>query len=207
MAPTPDNIPAGIELPSGLTASVPWFSRADASTTLTLIVPSNYEARMAEGLGQSEVLGIQRILTLARRGVRFSVKWDKDFAKRVAAGASIFPLLAVLLLMRNSSHELPIQNGKRQEFPVDRIRRAILAHRLSRDFFSDSETILCADGVGGALPEDLYDVATLRLHSREDFETLVVDALLAQVGASTRSSAIYSRASALGVVLAELFEN
>jgi len=110
-------------------------------------------------------------------------------------------------LMRNSSHVVALADGSRRDLPVERIRRGILSHRLSRDFFSDSDTIICADGAGGSLPADLYDTATLKLQGREDFETLVVDALLAQAGASSRSAAIYSRASALGVVLAELFEN
>jgi len=119
----------------------------------------------------------------------------------------MFPLLAVLLLMRNSAHKVIAENGESADLPLERIRRAILSHRLARDFFADSDTIICADSAGEPLPEDLYDPATLRLHAREDFETLVVDALLAQVGDSSRRSEIYSRASTLGVVLAELFEN
>lgn len=207
MASALEPIPDRIELPTGLMAGASWISQTSAGTTLNLIVPADYEARIAGAVGQSEVLGIQRILTLARRGVRFLVAWEEGFAKRVTAGASIFPLLAVLLLMRNSSHKVVLGKGGSNELPLERIRRGILSHRLARDFFSDSDTVICADGAGGALPVDLYDTATLKLHGREDFETLVVDALLAQVGSSSRSAAIYSRANALGVVLAELFEN
>lgn len=207
MSAASKEIPDRIELPEGLMVRTPWLAHANATTTLNLVVPPDYEARMAGSLGQSEVLGIQRILTLARQGAHFSVTWDEAFSMRVTGSASIFPLLAVLLLIRRSSHQVLRANGTAEAFLIERIRKSILAHKLARDLFSDSETIICADSSGTALPSDLYDASTLRLRSREDFETLVVDALMAQVSEPSQSSAIYGRAGALGVVLAELFEN
>lgn len=66
---------------------------------------------------------------------------------------------------------------------------------------------MCADGAGETLPVDLYDLKTLKLHPREDFETLVVEALVAQLDDSVGRATIYKSASALGVIVAELFEN
>ena len=86
MAPASDSIPVSIHLPVDLMVSAPWISRVDAETTLKLIIPADYEFQMASAIGQSEVLGIQRILTLARKGARFEVVWDEGLAKRAATG-------------------------------------------------------------------------------------------------------------------------
>lgn len=202
-----DCIPATIQLPIDLMASVPWLHRVDGGVTLNLVVPSDYERQMKTAFGQSEVVGIQRLLTLARLGVKFCVNWGEGVANNVTSGASIFPMLAVLLLLRNASHIVFLANGKQKEMPLVRIRRTILKHRLALDLFSDTDILICDDGAGEALPADLYDLETLKLHPREDFETLVVEALTNQLGANSSGTDIYRSASALGRIVAELFEN
>ena len=174
---------------------------------MNLVVPADYEAHMQAAFGQSEVVGIQRLLTLARLGARFRVIWDEGVSRKATLGASIFPLLAVLLLLRNASHLVSLADGTQTDMPSERTRRAILRHRLARDLFADSDILVCADDAGEALPVDLYDLETLKLHQREDFETLVIEALAAQLGGSSSSSTIYRSASALGRIVAELFEN
>lgn len=202
-----DIIPASIQLPLGLMAEVPWLRLVSSETTLSLEVPTDYEAQMKAALGMSEVIGIQRLLTLARLGVKFRVTWDESVAKKVTSGASIYPLLAVLLLLRKASHFLIHLDGGQADIPLARIRKAILRHQFARDLFADSDIVVCVDDAGEPLPADLYDLETDKLHPREDFETLVVDALSAQLGDSSKSSAIYKSAKALGVIVAELFEN
>jgi hypothetical protein len=91
--------------------------------------------------------------------------------------------------------------------PLVQIRRAILRHRFARDLFADSDTVICADCSGELLPADLYELDTFKLRQREDFETLVVEALTAQLGANSGSAANYGNGSALGRIVAELFEN
>lgn len=207
MTAEPNLIPVSIELPVGLLTDMLWLRQVSASTTLHFVVPANYEAKMQEAFGQSEVVGIQRLLTLARLGAKFQIDWNEAVAKKAASSASIFPLLAVLLLLGNSSHWMVLGNGTKVAMPPEVVRRAILKHRLARDLFADSDIIVCGDDAAEALAPDLYNLQTLKLHPREDFETLVVDALIAQVGESSSSSEIYKSASALGVIVAELFEN
>ena len=207
MTSAPDRIPAGIQLPVDLMAAMPWFQLVDGKATLNLVVPADYEAQLQNAFGQSEVVGIQRLLTFARLGAKFCVTWDEGVARKVTSGASIFPLLAVLLMLKNASHVVKLANGGQTDIPLERIRPAVLRHQLARDLFSDSDILVCADDSGASLPSDLYDLDTLKLHQREDFETLVVDALTAQLGADSNKAAIYRNANSLGRIVAELFEN
>jgi len=181
--------------------------RADTGRPLRLFVPDDYEDLLAAAKGQSEVLGIQRLLTLARSGAALRVSWQPAIAKKAFASGSIYPLLAVLLLLQDAEHWLTQADGEESKLAVDSVRRTIAKHRLARDFFADSDIVVCADSLGEGLPSDLYDAASRRLRSREDFETLVVDALSAQRRGSIGSATSYSSVSALGVIVAELFEN
>jgi hypothetical protein len=202
-----------IELPIGLMAATTWMDTVLSSSILEFSVPASYET-LLEGAsggasGGAEVVAIQRLLTLARLGARFRVLWDSTVVKKVVAGPSIFPLLAILFLIPNSEHSATEVKDSDilSQISRDRVRRAILGHKLARDFFADSDILVCADGSGEPLPVDLYQPKTRRLITREDFETLVVDALAAQMGGGSNTAMIYSSASALGTIVAELFEN
>ena len=181
--------------------------QAESGKPLRLFVPDDYEDLLAAAKGQSEVLGIQRLLTLARSGAALRVSWQPAIAKKAFASGSIYPLLAVLLLIQDAEHWLVQADGQESKQAVDSVRRAIARHRLARDFFADSDIVVCADSLGEGVPADLYDAASRRLRSREDFETLVVDALAAQKHGSVGSATANSSVSALGVIVAELFEN
>jgi len=178
---------------------------ADGRVHLT--VPDDYEDRLASASGQSEVLGIQRLLTLARAGQELHVSWQPGIAKKVVASVAIFPTLAVLLLLQNAEHWEIQADGTQTKLPVDTARRAIARHRLARDLFADCEVVVCADGLGMSLPSDLYNATTRRLRSREDLETLVVEALSGQRLGSPSSNAPLEKVGALGLIVAELFEN
>lgn len=194
-------------LPIDLMSEVPGGLGAAAGQPMQLFVPDNYENLLSAAKGQSEVLGVQRLLTLARNGGALRVSWQPAIAKKAFASGSIYPLLAVLLLIQHAEHWLLQPDGSESKLAVDSVRRSIVRHRLARDFFADSDIVVCADSLGEGLPADLYDSASRRLRSREDFETLIVDALSAQRRGSIGSTASYSSVSALGVIVAELFEN
>eukprot|EP00456_Euglypha_rotunda_P016345 TRINITY_DN15397_c0_g1_i11.p1 TRINITY_DN15397_c0_g1~~TRINITY_DN15397_c0_g1_i11.p1 ORF type:complete len:392 (+),score=35.63 TRINITY_DN15397_c0_g1_i11:445-1620(+) len=197
----------GVLLPIDLMSEVALSAQTEPSSQTRLLVPDNYEDLLAAAKGQSEVLGIQRLLTLARSGASLRVSWQPSIAKKVFASGPIYPLLAVLLLIQGAEHWLVQQDGEESKLSADPVRRSIARYRLAKDFFADSEIIVCADNLGEGLPADLYETTSRKLRNREDFETLVVDALSAQRRGSIGSATSHSRVNALGVILAELFEN
>lgn len=202
--PSPTEIPATVILPLGLQASFDWMIDVQPGMVLDLKVPRDYE-ELTKAAAQPEVIAIQRLLSLARRGAQLRVQWDRAMVERILTSASIYPLLSALLSIDSAQHVFP------EERPIDpvtlrNIRKSILNHRFSRDLFSDSEMVICKDG-SETRPVDLYSPKTLQLRPREDFETLVVDALAAQSLSGTQALSLYKRASALGVIVAELFEN
>ena len=199
--------PVAARLPIDLMSEVALAPQSQSGVPTRLFVPDDYEDLLAGATGQSEVLGIQRLLTLARCGAPLRVSWQPSIAKRAFASGSIYPLLAVLLLIQGAEHWLVQEDGVESKLSVDSVRRSILRHRLTKDFFADSDIVVCADNLGEGLPADLYETTSPKLRSREDFETLVVDALSAQRRGSIGSATSYSSVSALGVIVAELFEN
>lgn len=203
----PSSLPLPARLPIDLMSEAAFGVRVESGVPFRLLVPDDYESLLAAAHGQSEVLGIQRLLTLARSGAPLRVNWQPGIAKKALASASIYPLLAVLLVIRGAEHWVVQADGQESKLAVDSVRRAILRYRLAKDLFADSEIVICADNLGEGLPADLYDTSLRRLRSREDFETLVVDVLSAQRRGSIGNSSSYSSVGALGVIVAELFEN
>jgi hypothetical protein len=153
------------------------------------------------------VVGVQRLVTLARRGARFNIEWEEKGWRAVKTSAAIFPLLAIVLLLNKGTHSIRRADGTNEALVVDEAVKGLLKYRLARDLFADSEMVVCADGLGTPLPWDFYQPANQRLRPRADFETLVVDAITAQVGEAASRDSIYRNAGALGVVVAELVEN
>lgn len=174
---------------------------------VTLEVPEDYEQALETPGLPGEVFAIQRVLTLARSGPPLRIVWTAKMAKKVQGSASIFPLLAVLLILQNTSHELQGASKSDTDAFVVTARRGITQYRLMSDLFSSSQVLLCADSRGQGRPADLYENATGQLRRREDFETLVIDVLSRQLDTSVRQTNAFRNAAALGVIVAELFEN
>lgn len=170
-------------------------------------VPNNYEALLAAEPFQSEVLAIQRLLTLPRLSTGLKVIWGDGIAKRVVASPAIYPMLAVLLLIHNAQHEVVDMHG--QQFPLDasKVRNSLAKYQLKADLFADTQILACADSRGYGRPPDLYDPKTGKLRSRDDFETMVVDILARQIANDVERANSFSFSMALGVIVAELFEN
>jgi hypothetical protein len=204
--PSVSPLPASIDLPLGLLVETPWLPQTAAGAKVALHVPASYGEQLSALSGASEVLGIQRLLTMARRSVRFQVSWDRAIALRVTNSPTLFPLLAVLLLLDSAEHA--IREGDLEEpLKTDGARKLLLAHHFARDLFADTDVVLCAEGAGPGLPGDLYDLETLKLLPREHFETLVLDALSPHLVTGADSQAVYKKAGLLGVIVAELVEN
>lgn len=174
---------------------------------LRVRVTDDYETLAAALPGWSEVLAIQTLLTAVKLADRLVVEWQAGIAKKALASPPIFPLLAVLLVLRDAEHvHDDATDGKGGNFDLTAARTAIHTHVLSRGFFVDSQIVLCADSLGKPTPRDLYDPKTRRLRSREDIETVVLDLLAGhQFRADLQSS--FSKPKALAIIVAELFEN
>lgn len=200
-------MPNAIDLPLDLMSDTVLDEQPSAGLRMEVRVPDDYETLLASASGHSEVLGIQRLLTLARRGTLLRVVWQPAIAKKATKSSSIYPLLAVLLLLQAVEHWVVQDSGQLSVLAVDTARKAIFRHRLAKDLFSDSDVVVSADSLGEGLPPDLYDPRSRMLRSREDFETLVVEALSAQRPRSYDDAIAFASAGALGVIVAELFEN
>lgn len=182
-------------------------ARAGAPGRVCLSVPNDYEVKLQECHGKSEVVALQRLLTLARGGRPLEVHWQHAIAAKAATAAPIFPLLCALLLLESVQHWIVNADGSETEFPLSVARRKIQKHQLAADLFADSDTVMCADSLGHSPPADLYEPQSGRLRTREDFETLVVQSLAAQMSRSVNDAFEYQMANALGLIVAELFEN
>jgi hypothetical protein len=200
-------IPDVIELPTGLLEAAPWLDLVNAGTTLTFNVGEGYTTWKSELGATPEVVGIQRLISLARKDASFEVLWNEKALKTVLSSAAIFPLLAIVLLLSRATHRVRHADGSSESIDVGDAVRPLLKHRLARDLFADSEMVVCLDGRGAPLPWDIYLPHSQTLRPREDFETLVVDALTAQVAEGTSRDTVYRNASSLGTVVAELVEN
>ena len=195
-----------ITLPLGLMSDAALAGRGEGRE-LVLHVPKDYDSLLKSAVEQSEVLGVQRLLTLARNGRIARISWAPEMAARIEKSASLYPLLAVAILLQGVAHFVARPGADDLPLLLDAARKSVLRHSLSRDMFSDSDIVVCADSLGVPPPRDLYQPGTRRLRAREDFEALVIDALTAQGFGQLGDSFMRGSASALGVIVAELFEN
>ncbi|MEJ1935209.1 hypothetical protein WDZ92_33860, partial [Nostoc sp. NIES-2111] len=200
-------VPSVIELPGGLLSDVRWLGLVNEGTKVTLHVTEDCLSRVVELGAPPEVVGIQRLVTLARAGASLEVRWNEKVWKTVQSSLAIFPLLAILAMLSRATHVVRRDDGTTDSVTTHEAVKGLLKHRLARDLFSDSEMVVCVDGLGVPLPWDLYVPHSQTLRPREDFETLVVDAITAQVAEGASRDNVYRNASSLGTVVAELVEN
>ena len=202
-----DSLPM-LQIPIDLLVDGPTRSETIAAqNAVCFSVPADYEALMAAPGLPSEVFAIQRLLTLARSGVQIHTIWHTAIAERAAVSVSLFPLLAVLLSLQRAHHRIEGKSaGEALEFETG-ARKAIARYRLTNDLFSLSQIVLCSDSRGQGRPPDLYDKASGAVARRENFETLVLDVLARQVSTEVQQANTFKNAKALGVIVAELFEN
>lgn len=176
-------------------------------SAVNIKVQNNYEALLAAEPFQSEVLAIQRLLTLPRLSIGLRVVWEDDIAKRVVASPSIYPMLAVLFLIQDVQHEVVDMRGQKSPLDASKVRNSLARYQLKADLFADTQILVCADSRGHGRPPDLYDPKTGTLRSRDDFETMVVDILAKQIANNVGRANSFAFSMALGVIVAELFEN
>jgi len=196
-----------LQLPTGLAdfSQSQWDYALNGS--IDLEVPAEYEQVFSLAGSTGEVFAIQRLLSFARSRTPIHIRWPSDLLARMHTVAPLNPLLAVAACLQGTTHEsLSVGDDDIEDF-LARARRQIFAYRLRGDFFTDSQILLCADARGHGRPLDLYDPSTNGLRSREDIETTVLGVLSPQLNNAEAASQKFALASALAVIVAELFEN
>lgn len=198
-----------VDLPFGLT-DVQLNLRAvcDGRSPVTLSVPSDFDQQLSDSTGTfGEVFAIQAILTLARSSVPLVIRWSSDVVAALMGAAATQPLVAVLVSIESAVHKV---NGQLDDLEMQKLllaaRKSLVKYRLQADFFSDRQIALCADSRGYSYPPDLYE-SEARLKSREEYEGLIQDVLVGQLANLSDGAESYRFSSALGVIVAELFEN
>lgn len=157
----------------------------------------------------SEVIAIQRVITLSRLHSEIIFEWDRLAAQLVFSSPAIFPFYSVLLCLENASHEiLDVATGVVEDGNslANAARKNLLAYRLKIDSFMDCQILICADTLGRGAHPDLYTRNGV-LNDTEGMEALVEDLLIHHLATGTKQSATYKLREALGVIVSELFEN
>lgn len=198
-----------IQLPFGLTdPHLNLRAICDEKTLVQLCVPSDFHRQLGDSKGTfGEVFAIQVALTMARSEVPLQISWAPDVVAALMGSAATQPLLAVLISIEGAQHQA---DGGLDDSDLQKMlltaRKSLVKYRLQADFFSDHQIALCADSRGYSYPHDLYE-AEAQLKSREDYEGLIQDVLVGQLAHLAEPADSYRFSSALGVIVAEIFEN
>lgn len=203
------HLPVEIQLPFGLTDErLNLRVICKAKTPVVLEMPADFDEQLDGSKGTfGEVFAIQIVLTLVRSKVPLFIRWSSDTVAALIGSAATKPLVAVLVSLEGARHQI---SGAIAEAELLKLlaetRKSLAKYRLQTDFFSDRQIVLCTDSRGYSYPPDLYE-AEARLRSREDFEGLIQDILVGQIANISEATEAYRFSSALGVIVAELFEN
>ena len=197
--------PVEVRLPDALLSDFKWAQDVQDGGHVMLVVPDDYPQLSTAVPAASEVIGIQRLSSLARKVV-LSARWDTAAWDRVSEQPALFPLLSAVLALRQVQHWIEVEDG-RLSLDVSATRHAVMTHRLVKAAAISSDLALCVEGEGDGLSEDMYDLSTLQLHPRDYFESLAVEALTSGPLPAEAAQRLYKSASLLGIVLAELIEN
>jgi hypothetical protein len=201
--------PIEIQLPFGLTDErLNLRAICEAKSPVEISLPADFNEQLSSTRGSfGEVFAIQVLLTLARSGVPLLVHWNSGIARTLMEAAATNPLVAVLISIEGARHHVDKDISEDELGKSLTIaRKSLMKYRLQADFFSDRQIALCTDSRGNSYPADLYE-ADARLKSRQDFEGLIQDVLVGQLGNLSDTTSSYRLSSMLGVIVAELFEN
>jgi len=194
-----------ISIPNDLLQPADDFASLLATASLLINVGDDY-GDWVQDKALPEVIAIQRLITLARNGVKLRVRWSKRIADQVFNSPSLFPLLAVVLCLDDTDHEIIAENGICVAVDVQPCRKAIYAYRPLSDLFSDTQVIICADSRGYGRPKALYTTGG-NLISRTDFDAFVERLLTSQIGGNVGESHTVTFSQNVATIVAELFEN
>lgn len=196
-----------ITLPNDLFDESTLFkTHALASSLLIEISTSDFKLPTGEKF-LSEVVLIQRLISLATSVDSLKIHWNKAVADVVFESPTLFPLLSVVICLDNAEHLIVNTDGSVTPVDVQASRQLIYKYRLTTDFFSDKQILICADSRGHGRPKSLYSNKTSGLIPRTDFESLIDRLLAGQMAINISSSEVVKFSQNIATIVAELFEN
>lgn len=194
-------------LPEDLLGDFSWYADTSSDSLVLFYVPNEYDELLQGNLAASEVLGVQRFITLVRSVKEVHIRWESDIATRVSNQPHLFPLLAIALQSDSVVHFVKSTEGWQKRSLKD-VRLRIQRHRLSDSpGHIHSDLALSVESDVSSLSADLYDLNSLKLLPRESFVTLAVNIIGSRMVSGRSARNIYNNASLLGTILAELIEN
>lgn len=170
---------------------------------------SGRDINLVDNGALSEVVAIQRLITLSHIYSQMVFEWDTVAAETFFSSPAIFPVLSISLCLENSSHKVVNRKTKALDDGnalASAARKSLLAYRLKIDSFMDCQILLCADSLGRGAHPDLYTKNGI-LNDTDGMEALVEDLLVHHLATGTEQSSTYKLREALGVIVSELFEN
>lgn len=173
---------------------------------IVIDVPDRYVDNAVFDLPGVEGLAIQRLITLAHSAKSLQFTWHPETANSVLQAPSAYPLAGVALCLSNVTHR-GLDDPRLNNDSFELGRANLLEHRLSADILNSPQLLVCLDFERPSLPRDLYDPATRKLRSETDFESLIDDLVVSQLGAGYRTVKLSQLRLSIAVILRELLEN
>ena len=191
---------------TSLGGTVPLSHLVDSEGVARLRISDDITVGRPEETVFSNPLAVQRLLTLASMVDHLVIAWEKDAADKLLDSPSIYPLVAVLVCLKNAKQELDGLSEADCQTRITGARRNALGYRLKSDVFADCQIAICADSLGYSRCPDFYDQDGGELLRGEDMEALVEDVIMPHIQVSGRGALYHSRL-AISSIISELFEN
>jgi hypothetical protein len=153
----------------------------------------------------SDVFMVQEFLSMMHLLDELILRWPDNIFIKVKANPNSFPLLACTFLHSKIRHQMANTNAF---ISVDAIRKKIESTRIGFDWFSEPQSLLCADHFGLGRPRDLYlSQSSTGIRPRDDFEELVFPYIERQLAVDLDGKKAFHWRAAFASVIYELFEN
>ncbi len=153
----------------------------------------------------SDVFRIQGLLCSMQSIDALTLRWPESLFNKVGTAPNSFPLLACALLHNRIQHIVGMNVTPRS---LTGIRNKIENTRIGFDWFSEPQSLLCADHLGLGRPKDLYaSPSAPGIKPREDFEELVFPYIERQLAIDLNEKKAFHWRASFASVIYELFEN
>jgi hypothetical protein len=153
----------------------------------------------------SNVFKIQGLITTMCVVDELVLQWPEKLFNKVGANPNSFPLLACSFLHTRIRHQIA---STETNISIAAIRKKIEKTRIGFDWFSEPQSLLCADHLGLGRPHDLYlSQSATGIRPRDDFEELVFPYIERQLAVDLDSKKAFHWRAAFASVIYELFEN
>lgn len=194
----------GNNLPTTLTALLDVGMAGSLPNVSAMTVDADAKSADDPAYG-SDVFRLQGLLCVLERVEELTLRWSEDLFTKVGTAPNSFPLLACSLLHKRIHH---IVGAVGAQASLSGIRSKIESTRIGFDWFSEPQSLLCADHLGMGRPKDLYaSRSAAGIKPREEFEELVFPYIERQLAIDLDEKKAFRWRAAFASVIYELFEN